>query len=268
MKLSNKKIYTSCGVYPGKKLKGKNKYIKLYHYTSFDTFVRIWLSKRLLFSDISRVNDIDEAIKSISTSFAGNPGDRIRLAKRIILDYKQISLTKDYDSYVTGAMSPLMWGHYGDKRKGVCIELDFAKLHINKGILYGEVKYVRDLKAAIEIPNMLNSPEDISKHIIKNKKDIFFTKRKDWIEENEFRFLSNHYEYLDIENAITAIYITDIDNESCIMAEKIVDGRVPINLFKYINSMGYKIPIVTEAKPLRNQLTEAQNDPNNALNSL
>lgn len=44
--------------YPGKPLAGMEKYKKLYHFTSFDTFVRIWLSKKLKFGSMLEVNDI------------------------------------------------------------------------------------------------------------------------------------------------------------------------------------------------------------------
>ena len=35
-------------IYPGLPLSEEEKKEKLYHYTSFDTFVKIWLSKRFL----------------------------------------------------------------------------------------------------------------------------------------------------------------------------------------------------------------------------
>lgn len=53
--------YTSHGHYPGTKLIGKDRYKRLYHFTSFDTFVRIWLSGELLFGDVQKVNDLQES---------------------------------------------------------------------------------------------------------------------------------------------------------------------------------------------------------------
>lgn len=44
--------------YPGKPLAGMEKYKKFFHFTSFDTFVRIWLSKKLKFGSMLEVNDI------------------------------------------------------------------------------------------------------------------------------------------------------------------------------------------------------------------
>ena len=42
-----------CDVKPGQPLKGANRYKKLYHFTSFNSFVKIWLSKKLLLVCVS-----------------------------------------------------------------------------------------------------------------------------------------------------------------------------------------------------------------------
>ena len=36
----------------GEKLTGKNRFKKLYHYTSFDSFVRIWCTQSLKFGEV------------------------------------------------------------------------------------------------------------------------------------------------------------------------------------------------------------------------
>ena len=48
------------GEFPGKRLKGAKRYEKLYHYTSFESFVKIWLNKTLSFSPVTGVNYIQE----------------------------------------------------------------------------------------------------------------------------------------------------------------------------------------------------------------
>lgn len=66
-------IYNAMGIFPGKKLKGKEKYQHLYHYTSFDTFVRIWCTQQLKLGSISGVNDIQEKDQTYhSKKFAAN----------------------------------------------------------------------------------------------------------------------------------------------------------------------------------------------------
>jgi hypothetical protein len=112
--------YTSNGEFPGRKLKGEEKYRKLYHYTSFNTFVKIWCTKKLKFGTLTDVNDILEMNFEILTE-SPQQIPLIFAYNEIRTSYKQISFTMDYDSYIKGCMSPLMWGIYGDKRKGVCI---------------------------------------------------------------------------------------------------------------------------------------------------
>lgn len=273
----NKSITTTvCGKFPGIQLKGKEQYAKLYHYTSFETFIKIWLGKKLKFGIVENVNDINEAQQSFSTPCPLNrsieeikqAGIRVNKVIEELSFYKQISLTKNYDSYLKGCMSPMMWGHYGDKRKGVCIELDFSKLNFTQNMIWGNVRYTNELKATIDIPYNLNSKKDIRNFIMKNKKEIFFTKSTDWKGENEFRIVSNNRDYLDISNAISAIYVTDCHSEVCKFIEELVKDSIEVQLFCYTQSCSRKVPIVTNAKARREQEEAAKNNPNNILNTL
>lgn len=60
-----KSILNSNGRFSGHKLSLKEKKQKLYHYTSFETFVKIWLTKQLRFSAPEGVNDMMELSESI-----------------------------------------------------------------------------------------------------------------------------------------------------------------------------------------------------------
>lgn len=96
-----KKIHTTHGIYPGTKLKQGERYKRLYHFTSFETFMKIWLSGKLLFGDVQKVNDLQEANFPVST---GNMQHWTVMQKfrKMRLKYKQISLCMDYDSYIWG----------------------------------------------------------------------------------------------------------------------------------------------------------------------
>lgn len=50
--------WTCNGKFPGSPLTDIEKRKNLYHFTSFETFVKLWLSKELLFADVRNVNDI------------------------------------------------------------------------------------------------------------------------------------------------------------------------------------------------------------------
>lgn len=197
------KRYTNLGEYPGKSLEGEKKRKKMYHYTKLETFYKIWESKTLLFSDVKGTNDILEANKD----FRGYSVYQLKQIGEIVNSYKQISFKLDDDSYMKGGMSNLMWGHYGDNGRGVCIELDFEKLNFGDSIMHQEISY-EDTMSVLKMPQGICTPEDCENFLLKNKTKIFFTKLKQWEAENEYRFVSKKEEKLDISNAITAIWVT------------------------------------------------------------
>ncbi len=263
-----KKANTRNGVYPGAKLNGCDRYKRLYHYTSFDTFVKIWLTKQLKFGVVENVNDIQEAEISCQIS---NPQQMPLMCAYddIRREYKQISLTMDYDSYIRGCMSPMMWGHYADKRKGVCIELDYDKLTFPDGSLKGEVKYKPVLPKYCQLnPNIKNITQ-LRSFIKRKSKEIFFTKQSSWKGENEFRIVCNISDYLDISEAITSVYLTSCDSLECELTEKLVADSVPVKYLKYRGaSNNLALPILIDTKRSREQNIRAKNDPQNALNAI
>jgi len=182
----------------------------LYHYTSFESFVKIWNNKTLKFSIVTNLNDILESNYSV---FGHNLGD-IELMDRFLerhKSYKQISLCMDFDSYTKGCMSPMMWGQYASKGNGVCIEFDFEKIEkrLRPSMLYGPVEY----SAKLPIPPIANNIGiDIDEYIRNNQKQLFFTKHDSWRSENEFRIVSREDEFLNISQMISSIYITKKDS--------------------------------------------------------
>lgn len=251
-----------------KTLIGKDRYKHLYHFTSFLTFKKIWKGKSLKFSDLTDVNDIMEA--SLSTASENLQQLPLLFAYQDLRkQYKQISFTMDYNKEYKGAMSPLMWGIYGDKREGVCIEFDYDKIPFPKGTLKDIVRYKSNVYKTIDIDTNLRTQKDINKFIIKNQKRLMFTKLKCWEYENEYRVLSNSLEYIDISQAIVAIYITDYRlktfNELC----RIVNGEVPIKMLSHTtDSNGYILPYLTDALQRKKQDTDAANNPKNAINTI
>lgn len=254
------------GMFPGIKLKGNEKYRKLYHYTSFDTFVKIWLTKKLKFGKTSDVNDIQEVINTYQVdNFAQAP---VVLAYiDIRSSYKQISFTMDYDSYIKGCMSPMMWGLYGDKRKGVCIELDFEKISFPCHCFKDEVKYLPLLPKSTQLSKEITNIKEIRNFIKANKHSIFFIKQQSWKNENEFRVISDKDEFLDISNAISAVYLTSNNSLECRMTEALVGDNIPVMYLNYIGNK-FSIPTVTNTRRHREQIEDAKNDPYNFFNNI
>lgn len=178
--------------------------------------------------------------------------------------YKQISLSMDYDLNIKGCMSAMMWGHYGDKRRGVCIEFDYAKMPLNqKDMFHAPVKYKNVLHKDIYLSNGLKTITDIENYIITHRQEIFFTKQIDWKGENEYRIISKKLDYLDISNAITAVYLTSSESIECILVEKLVNRTIPVKQVFYINQSGMCIPIISKlkTKDRRAEISKYRNDP-------
>ncbi len=233
-----------------RKLVGDERFKKLYHYTSFDSFVKIWLSQSLKFAPLSNVNDILEI--DFKTGVINS--DRLDLCIKLNdyrLSFKQISFTMDYDSALKGCMSPMMWGLYADKRKGVCIELDYDKIQFPENVLKDVVSYKNFVKWQNIVDNGIETEKGFAAYVKKHQKRLFFTKQKSWIGENEYRVLSRE-DYLDISKAITAVYLTSCWSQECEFVEKLVCDKVPVKFLTYIGTYNnWAIPVLKDTKEQR-----------------
>ena len=207
--------------YPGHELSLDVKKRRLYHYTSFNSFMRIWLTQTLKFGEVTDMNDMFENNYSGQCQTLNDEKclDKYLEEKK---QYKQISLTMDYDSFVQGCMSQMMWGVYGDKGNGVCIELDYNKLmeHLSEYMLHDAILYTSKLPEPPTITKDVAS--DFDSFFYSNQKDLFFTKHDCWSKENEYRIVSKEDDYLKIDGAITAIYITKPKSKECECIEKLL----------------------------------------------
>ena len=238
--------------HPGKKLTGKNRYKRLYHYTSFNSFLKIFYSKKLKFGATVNMNDIMEANKRVISNNR-NQMPLFFAFKDTIASYKQISFTMDYDSMFKGCMSNSMWYHYGDKRNGVCIEFDFDKLrtlmpHKAKS---GAVSYKYLMKDNILLPLSAKTISDVETFVKQNLRKIFFYKTNEWKYENEYRIICQNEDYLNINGAITAVYFTSCDSENVKTTEEIVKGRFPVRYINYYSECEDITPIDNDTLSMR-----------------
>lgn len=198
---------------------------KLYHYTSFENALKILATGKFRFSQLSNLNDINEACRAeyinMDSHFSSSNIERSYsfLEKGVITKalqkFRQISLSMDIDNKPGFAISP-MWGHYARKGTGVCLAFDknklISKLKPNE---YGPVRYGEGVDGSIIIP--VNNIDDCVNYINTNKQEIFFKKSLDWSYEQEFRIvrLSKRKtdEYLDIKGALLAIIIYDFQTD-------------------------------------------------------
>lgn len=259
---------------------------RLYHYTTFESFVKIWYSKRLLFGNIKNVNDLLEQSKEASLlgfglSFEDDKEDLKRVHECLSL-YRQISLSMDIDEERNGAMSLMMWGHYAEKGRGVCIELDTSKLDL---VDYNAepIEYVHAIPPTPLFLPVLHTKEEAKAFIEKHLHEYFFIKSDDWEKEHEFRIITNeeNKKGIDISKAITKIYVAGFDpskydSEGAMpnanLVVRLVNGEVPVFNFGYRGFLGYeKVPRTSDAveiqkiynKWVKNEDTEQDNDLDN-----
>lgn len=210
----------------------------LYHYTNLNSFLKIWRYKHLLFSTSHKRtnNDIFEKQKYITIA-----GDALSVNRKhlesfwaSIDNYKQISLTMDYRD-CQGCLSPMMWGQYADNGNGVCIELDYDKMMHPKDTIWAHRIVYKKLHPQVTIEAETIKERSLhDEFIIKNRDVIFFKKHKHWRNENEFRLVSKDCPYVDISNAIVAIYVNNFNSHTAYVVRKVVadDHKV-----KYLNAI-------------------------------
>lgn len=117
--------------------------------------------------------------------------------------YDEKKHRKDKKEY----LNSLMWGHYADSHKGVCIKYKFCNAISQLGSKNPDVvSYFKDVKY---------SNGDMRKYSKKDSitlEDAFFLKGKQWEYENELRFLyfdlngKGEYGTIDIPGCIEAVY--------------------------------------------------------------
>ena len=177
--------------------------MKLYHFTTLESFTKIWVTKTLKFSVYKNLNDSFEVNKYIDSSYALDKSSKKFFT--ILSKYKQISFAMDSDE--EGYKSPMMWGHYAPNENGVCIELDSEKLKMRGMLFSGEVEYKYNVPFIPFDEKLLLDKTKVHSFIEEKQKEIFFVKHKDWEHENEYRIISRRKEYLSIEGAINKIYV-------------------------------------------------------------
>jgi len=182
---------------------------KLYHYTSFGTALNILETNELWFNHLKDLNDINELYRPL---FYEKLTPEVEyMSKSEMEKYQQISLTKD--SCRCGFDIPAMWGHYGDKGKGVCFIFNKEKLlnDLPSDIYHDEVEYVApDYSFHVSFNVKDDKIVPFSKEDIK---EFFFKKTCDWSYEQEYRLLINteiktRYK-LPLKDSLIAIVIRD-----------------------------------------------------------
>ena len=254
---------------------------KLYHYTKFDTAIKILESHSLRFGRLHNMNDIHENDK---LSYVNTKGTLINSFPSDVLDaidcemakYRQISLTADDDKQdKLGFDLHQMWGLYADKGQGVCLVFDKDMLckQIDDAVLHKIVSYDTSVESFyIATPKVYKS---IQRNIQEQAEKLFFHKRKEWEHEQEYRIIKycsnlKKEEYLDYGKALKFIILNSaIEYSDVVKFKEMIDNlnkhakEIPILIYGnglldyslldinhtetiWTSSNGYDIPVIGE----------------------
>ena len=194
---------------------------KLYHFTTFDTALKIIESNCLRFGRLSNMNDIHESDKLMfvdadtEQSIDEFPSDLLDTLYDEIYKYRQISFTSDGKKKdKNGFDLHQMWGLYADKGEGVCLVFDKEELNrelSNLDVIHDKVLYAKAVKS--HFISVSHKPENVPAEVKKNIRYIFFHKRKEWEHEQEYRLIkkcqnTTKEEYLPLYHALKYVILS------------------------------------------------------------
>lgn len=232
---------------------------KLYHYTSFESFVKIWLSQKILLGSIENVNDFMEYKHTVEVN---NPCclPLTEAFNDVRMSFRQLSFTLD-DDQMEGFKNPMMWGQYANKGRGVCMEFDFNKLYLNykdKSEVFDGFVCYKDKLPKLPPINGIITRNDIRRYILRNKEPIMFTKFTVWDAENEYRIVSDNISEIEIDNTISAVYLTSCLSDECVFVEKLLENtNVPVWTLCVTTDMLFSQIQIVDPQKRRNKIKES-----------
>ena len=163
----------------------------VFHFTKFESALRIIATQSLKFGRFENMNDIAEVKRDV---YGMIPADTI---SKELSHYQSISLTLDDPSHRGFYIDPL-WGHYAQGGNGVCLIFDIDKISQRVEEQYGDKATIAPIQYLSNFSNAIftegDSKEAVEKYIEDNLEEIFFTKSLDWKYEQDLRVLIKGYD--------------------------------------------------------------------------
>lgn len=140
-----------------------------------------------------------------------------------------LSLSKAYspDQFPDPLVSMMMWGHYGNGMKGLCVEYNFEALRQSINALNEINLTTRKVvysKSALPVVRATTLLDDLAMSTHQTSNEIlnaFCTKQVSWIYENEVRLISPKHKLNDIdETSVTRVFVAAKDQQ---LMENVVD---------------------------------------------
>jgi hypothetical protein len=225
--------------------------IKLYHYCKLSTALEYILpSMQLRLSPLTHTNDPRENKDFVFASFDwsqninNNREDSYRFCKTLRNDCKLICFSRNGRQLYGWELSRL-WATYGDRHQGICLEFDMYDfidenrvIAIKKGN-FSNITYFNPLSRfkghiQIDYPELERLGE--FKYLRNNfrrkyKKQLYFTKTKEWQSEQEVRLIYfsdfKNDEFCSIKKSLRRIFLgVDFKEQYKPSLEKLFDKKI------------------------------------------
>lgn len=200
---------------------------KIYHYTKASTLIEHILPNMTLRSNyLSEMNDPREMEAFVfggtnvpySKMYAGhyNKDTQIDCMYKLGDEIKgRIQVICFSGANEDGWNNEMMWAHYGDKHKGICIEIDQdVIIHnmktSNQNFKIDNVDYAEEADTWLNWDNNHTIDENITYFISNKYKDLAFKKSNCWKPEDEIRLMlinETKQVYVSLINSITSVYL-------------------------------------------------------------
>lgn len=199
---------------------------KLFHYTKLETAIEHILPKmQLRTSSLHSMNDPKE---NQPWSFGGRNIDyggsypetysrethidhQYRLGDDIKSSSQLICFVNDEPE--NGFLNEIMWAHYSDNHRGVCLELDsedFFQENIEQlsDYVFEPVTYGQHERLSFSWEREMDKDQNIQRFIRARYRALFLRKSNYWERENEKRLIifNKSQKYLSIRESLTGIY--------------------------------------------------------------
>lgn len=198
--------------------------MRLYHFLNEQYGLENIRRRRL---KVARIDQLNDPFEFAGVNFKDRPlREAFRRMKR------EISETSGLLCFSAKWSNPVIWSHYADRHRGLCLGFDVADLSV------GPVSY-SGRRLAVELDS-LRTPRDLSADYVRK---ILFTKYAHWKYENEYR----GFVTLDEEDEATGLYFAEF-SERLILRQVIVGAESTISRGCLSDALGEELKDVEQIK--------------------
>ena len=202
--------------------------MRLYYLTS-EHWARIILKERRV--KLSTIDELNDPFELLGASTGENKARKVvkHAQKRLSETFGLICMSQTWQS-------PVMWAHYGDKHKGICLGFDVVDTAPK------EVRYTSD-----RLTHLLGENPTLSDLDINALEELMTTKYQDWSYEREWRLIVK-FNSEAVVKGVDGKHFLPFDKQVLVLREVILGHRCPWTLQAAAKSVGKVVKVVQVKK--------------------